>query len=67
MRLREADRVAERGVLHPEVLANRPDHHLAGVKPIRTEKADPLRAAKLRHVGGELALEVKRRITARRA
>jgi hypothetical protein len=60
--LREADGVAERGVLHAEVLADRPHHHLAGVEAHADREAEPLRAAELRRVGGELVLEMERRV-----
>ena len=54
--------MADRGVLHAEVLADRPDHHLAGVEAHPDREAEPLRAAQLRRVGGELVLEVERRV-----
>ena len=48
--------------VHAEVLADRADDHLARVQAHADREAEPLRAAQLRRVGGELALEIKRRV-----
>ena len=58
--------MADRGVRHAEVLADRPHHHLAGVEPDPDREAEALRA-ELRAVGGELLLEVKRRVAGARS
>jgi hypothetical protein len=50
--LREAHRVADRRVGHREVLADRPDHHLARVEPHPHREVEPLGAAQLRRVSG---------------
>ena len=60
--LREAHRVADRGVFHAQVLADCAHHHLAGVEAHADREAEPLLAAELRRVGGEHLLEVKRRV-----
>ena len=60
--LREAHRVPHRGVVHPEVLADRPHHHLARVDPDPHREVDALAAPQLGRVGGELLLEVQRRV-----
>ena len=60
--LRQADRVADRGVVHGQVLADRAHDHLAGVEAHADREAEPLLAAELRRVGGELLLQVKRRV-----
>ena len=45
-----------------EVLADRAHDHLAGVEAHADREAEPLLAAELRRVGGELLLLVKRRV-----
>src|SRR5204862_1824274 len=45
--LREPDRVADRGVVHREVLADRADHDLSRVDPDPDREAEPVVAAQL--------------------
>ncbi len=59
--LREPDRVADRGVFEAQVLADRADDHLARVDPHAHREAEPLVAADLGGVRGELALQRQRR------
>ena len=57
--LREADRVADRGVVHAEVVADRAHDDLARVEPSAHREAEAARATQLGGVGGELALQVE--------
>jgi hypothetical protein len=52
--------VADRGVLEPEVVADRPNDHLAGVEPDPNREVEALRAAQLARVLAEVVVEVKR-------
>src|SRR5436190_20531767 len=54
----QAHRVADRGVVHGQVLADRAHDHLAGVEAHPDGEAESLLAAELRRVRGKLLLQV---------
>ena len=59
---REPDRVALRGVLHVQVVPDRPHHDLARVETHADGEADPPRPLELLGVAPELVLQVQRRV-----
>ena len=61
--LRQSDRVADRGVGTLAAGADRACHHLAGVDPDPGGEVEPLGAAQLGGVGGDVVEHLQRRVT----